>query len=167
MPEITSPAWSLQLHRTVWVLKDFQDHLVPTPAAGGLPPTSSGCPGPHPTWPWAPPGMGHHSFSGQLCQHLTALWGMNFSLTSNLNLSSFSLKPFPPCAVTTSLWAYRDVIFNPTSENCLTTAKSWSLSSNLISMILTTKVRAEAVLSANQADFHQPLGSHIEKDATC
>ena len=32
----------------------------------GLPPTSSGCPGPHPTWPLAPPGMGHHSFSPPL-----------------------------------------------------------------------------------------------------
>jgi len=27
--------------------------------------TSSGCPEPCPAWPWAPPGMGHHSFSGQ------------------------------------------------------------------------------------------------------
>ena len=60
-----------------------------------LSPTSSGCPGPHPTWPWAPPGMGHHSFSGQLCQHLTALWGKNLFVTSNLNFHSFSLKPFP------------------------------------------------------------------------
>ena len=44
----------------------------PLPWAG-LPHTSSGCPGPHPTWPWAPPGMGHHNFSGQLCQRLTTL----------------------------------------------------------------------------------------------
>jgi len=59
----------------------------------GLPPSSSGCPGPHPTWPRAPPGMGHHSFYGQLCQHLTALRVKKVFLTSNLNLPSFSLKP--------------------------------------------------------------------------
>ena len=53
------------------------------------------CPGPHPTWPWAPPGMGHHSSSGQLCQSLTALSVKNFPLSSKLNLSSFSLKSFP------------------------------------------------------------------------
>ena len=32
---------------------------------------------------------------GSLCQCLTALWVKNFFLTSNLNLPSFSLKPFP------------------------------------------------------------------------
>ena len=40
----------------------------------GLRPTSSAYPGPHPTWPWMPPGMGHHSCSGQLWQRLTTLW---------------------------------------------------------------------------------------------
>ena len=39
-------------------------HPFPTPAVGWLPPTSSGCPGPHPTRPWAPPGMGTHSSMG-------------------------------------------------------------------------------------------------------
>ena len=39
--------------------------------------------------------MGHHSFSGQLCQHLTTLWGKDFFLISYLNLLSFSLKAFP------------------------------------------------------------------------
>ena len=38
---------------------------------------------------------GTHSFSGQLCQGLTAFWVKNFFLTSDLNLSSLSLKPFP------------------------------------------------------------------------
>ena len=66
----------------------------PLPWAG-LPPTSSGCPGSHPTRPWAPPGMGHHSFSGQLCQGLTSLWVKNFLLTCDLNFPSFSLEPFP------------------------------------------------------------------------
>ena len=27
----------------------------------------------HPTWPWAPPGMGHPQLSGQQCQNLTTL----------------------------------------------------------------------------------------------
>ena len=56
----------------------------------GLPP----CPGPHPTWPWAAPGMGHPQLLRQLCQGLTALWMKNFPPVSNLNLPSFSLKPF-------------------------------------------------------------------------
>ena len=80
-------AWVERTPKTIY----FQPLL-----RAGLPPTSSGCPGPHPTWPWALPGMmGHHSFSGQLCQRLTAIWGKNFHLTSNLNLPSFSLKPSP------------------------------------------------------------------------
>jgi len=49
-----------------------------------------------PTWPWAPPGMGHHSFSGQLCQHLTALWVKDFCATSNLDIPSFQ----NPCPIT-------------------------------------------------------------------
>ena len=60
-----------------------------------LPPTSSGCPEPHPTWPWAPPGMGHPHSSGQLCQCLTALWVEIFPLKWNLSLLSFSWKSFP------------------------------------------------------------------------
>jgi len=35
------------------------------PAVGWLPLTSSGYPGPHPTWNWAPAGMGHPPLSGQ------------------------------------------------------------------------------------------------------
>jgi len=59
-------------------------------------PASSGCPGPHPAWPWVPAGMGHHSFSGQLCQYLTALSMKNFlQKTSNINLPYSSLKPLP------------------------------------------------------------------------
>ena len=92
----------------------------------GLPPTSSGCSGPHPTWPWAPPGMGHHSFSGQLCQSLTALWGKNFLLTSSLNLPFFSLKPSLPCSITIRLYEKlvphgrhtRDLCAPPASAMC-------------------------------------------------
>ena len=40
---------------------------------GWVPPTSSGCSGPHP-WPHAPPGMGHPCCSqGRLCQGLSML----------------------------------------------------------------------------------------------
>ena len=65
----------------------------------------AGCPSPAqaaqgPPWPWAPPGMGHPHLSGQ-CHDLTALWVKNFLLTSNLNLPSLSLKPFP---LDLSLW---------------------------------------------------------------
>jgi len=39
--------------------------------------------------------MGHHNFSGQLCQHLTVFWARNFFLTSNVNLLSFRWKLVP------------------------------------------------------------------------
>jgi len=69
-----------QNRRMAWVEGTSKTiYFQPLPWAG-LPPTSSGCPGPHPTWPWAPPGMGHHSFSGQLGQRLIALWVKNLLL---------------------------------------------------------------------------------------
>ena len=40
-------------------------------------------------------GWGIYSLSGQLFQHLTTLIVKNFPLTSNLNLPSLNLKPFP------------------------------------------------------------------------
>ena len=39
----------------------FKDHPVPIPLPlAGLPPTSSGCTGSHPTWPWTSPQMMAH-----------------------------------------------------------------------------------------------------------
>jgi len=56
-----------------------------------MPPISSGCPGPHSIWPWMAPGMGDPQLSGQPVPlpHHPLIW------TFNLNLPSFSLKPFP------------------------------------------------------------------------
>jgi len=62
---------------------------------GWLPPMGPGCPAPHPTWPWAAPGMGHPQLSWQQCQCLTSLWVKNLFLICNQNVSSVSLKPFP------------------------------------------------------------------------
>ena len=42
-------------HWKVWLGRGLKDHLVPTSCHE--PPTRSGCPGLHPAWPWAPPGM--------------------------------------------------------------------------------------------------------------
>jgi len=42
-----------------WVGSSLKDHLVPTPCHGQVATPSSGCPGPHPTWPGVPPGMGY------------------------------------------------------------------------------------------------------------
>jgi len=47
-----------------WVGRDLKYHQVPTPLPQAGSPTSisntrPGYPGPHPTWPWTPPGMGH------------------------------------------------------------------------------------------------------------
>jgi len=79
-----------------YIGRNLRDQLVPIPLLWAwLPTIRSDCPGPHPTWPWMPPGMGHHSFSGQLWQSLTALQVKNFFLTSNLNFLSFSLNPLP------------------------------------------------------------------------
>ena len=41
-------SWS---HRMVWVGRDLKDHPVPNPCHRLVAPISSGCPGPHPTWP--------------------------------------------------------------------------------------------------------------------
>jgi len=51
-------------HRMAWVGRDLKDHGSPTPPPQAGPPTSTfntrpGCPGPHPTWPWTPPGTEH------------------------------------------------------------------------------------------------------------
>jgi len=58
---------------------------TPTPAMGWLPPTRSGCPGPHSAWPW-------WWALCSLCQHLTTLWVKNFLLIGNLHLPSFSQR---------------------------------------------------------------------------
>ena len=56
-----------------------------------MPPTRSACPGPHPTWPWALPAVGHPPTSlDTLWQCLTTHWVKTFFLTSNLNLPAFS-----------------------------------------------------------------------------
>jgi len=43
--------------QNAWVGGDLKGHQSQPPAMGWLPPTSSGCPGPHPTWPSAPQGL--------------------------------------------------------------------------------------------------------------
>ena len=50
-----------------------------------LPPTSSGCPGPHPIWPWRPPGM----------RHPQLLWAA-ILLTSNLDVILFLISNHSP-----------------------------------------------------------------------
>jgi len=64
----------------------------PLPWAG-LPSTSSGCPGLHPTWPWAPPGMGHPQLLWAACASASSpsQWKMSPDISPK---SSFSLKPF-------------------------------------------------------------------------
>lgn len=42
--------------------KALKAHPAPLPAMGPLPPTKSGCPGPHPARPWALWGGGTHTF---------------------------------------------------------------------------------------------------------
>ena len=60
----------------------------------GLPAIRSGCPQPHPTRPWAPPGMGHPQLSSSQFPCLATPTARNFFLISDLN-PPFCLKPSP------------------------------------------------------------------------
>ena len=67
----------------VFVGRDHNDRLVPPSLLSTvLPDAKSGFPVPHPTWPWAPPGMEHPQPS---C-------AAYFLLMSNLYLPFFGLK---------------------------------------------------------------------------
>jgi len=44
-------------HRMARVGKDLREHQAPCTLPTSTFQTSPGCPGPHPTWPWTPPGM--------------------------------------------------------------------------------------------------------------
>jgi len=54
-----------------WDRRELKAYPAPPCAVGRAASHQLSCPGPQPTWPSVPPGMGHHSFSGQLCQHLS------------------------------------------------------------------------------------------------
>ena len=58
----------------------------PNPCHGLVAPSSSGCPGPHPTQPRAPAGMGHHSSLGRLLP-----WAVGW-LQQDLHLHKNNLK---------------------------------------------------------------------------
>jgi len=86
-----------------WIIES-QNHLSwkgPLKAICPTPCTEQGHPQlhqfsePHPAWPWLSAGMGHHLLSVQpvLVPHSVIV--KNLFLISNLNLCSFSLKPFP------------------------------------------------------------------------
>ena len=61
-------------HSMVWVGKDPKDHLVSIPLPWkGLPSTKSGYPGPYPTPPWMPPGMGHPQLLWAACASASSL----------------------------------------------------------------------------------------------
>jgi len=81
----------------VWVGRDLEDHLVPTPLAMSRDifhqPRLLRAPSNLALNP-AREGAATASL-GSLCQCLTTLMGKNFFLISHLNLPSFSLEPFP------------------------------------------------------------------------
>jgi len=56
-------------HRMAWFGRDFKDCLVPTLGTdlGNDVMPKSGCPGPHPAWPWMHPGMGHPQLLWAAC----------------------------------------------------------------------------------------------------
>ena len=86
-------------HRMAWVGREPSDRqvLTPLPQAGPLTSRSgagAGCPEPHSTWPWTPPGMGHPKPLWTACSNTSPL-SEELPPTSNLNLPSLSLKPFP------------------------------------------------------------------------
>lgn len=75
----------------VWVEGDL---IAQPPAMGRTAPSISGCPGPHPTWPWAPPGIWGTTASLGSSARASPPWMKDFFLTPNLHLPFFSLKPF-------------------------------------------------------------------------
>ena len=96
-----------QNHRMAQVGRDLKGHEAPTPMPQAGPPTST--PNTRTRLPRAPSNRALNTYRdgaattslGSLFQHLTILIVKNFPLTSNLNLPSFNLKPFPlvllPC----------------------------------------------------------------------
>ena len=55
-------------HRMVWVGRDLEDHLFPTPLPwAGTSSTSPGCSELHPTWPWILPGRGQPQLLWATC----------------------------------------------------------------------------------------------------
>jgi len=51
-------SWNHRIAERLGLEGTLKPALFKPLAWAGLPPTSSGCLGPHPPWPWAPPGMG-------------------------------------------------------------------------------------------------------------
>ena len=68
-----------------WVGRDLKAHQAPSCAVGWLHLLPPGCSGPHPLWPWAPPGMEHPQ-----------LWAAVSGPHCPLRIKNVSLKPFPP-----------------------------------------------------------------------
>ena len=67
--------------RVAWVGRVLKDHQVPTNLTQAVFPTTrsrtrSGYPGPHPAWPWTPPGMGHPQTPWATCASTSppSLW---------------------------------------------------------------------------------------------
>jgi len=61
-----------------WVGRDLKAHPFSTPAVGWVPPSAQAAQGPIQPGLEHLQGWGTHSFSGQLCHCLTALWVKNF-----------------------------------------------------------------------------------------
>ena len=131
----------------------------------GLPPTRSGCQGPHPTWPWVPPRMGHP----QLLWAMRSPWRLLQAEQDQLTVAFFKVTPHKRKCM---LWNYAYIGFQfwyvcgkRTSANTL----SHSLFSQLLPTILrgiTSSVRCSlttfrcAVSCCQLLDWHlQPSGS--------
>ena len=79
-----------------WVEKAHNAHPVPTPCyVQGRQPADQAAQSHIQPGLECLQGWGIHSLLGQPVQCVTALWGKNFLLTSNLNLPCLSFKPFP------------------------------------------------------------------------
>lgn len=80
-------------HKMVWTARDIKiiqfSNLLP---CTGLPPTRSDCSGPHPTCLWTSPEVRHAQLLWADRASASPHWAKDFFLTSNLNLSYFSLK---------------------------------------------------------------------------
>lgn len=103
----------------VWSGKDLKAHLFQPLLGAGLPSTSLGCPGSHPTWYWAPPGMeGCYPF-----MFLGTVTGKHW-LQTHLYCAGIGLMQFQPPAVA---WQGQPQAGSPAPHLCSTAVGAlWS-----------------------------------------
>lgn len=95
--------------RTSWAGRDLKGHGSYPCAVGRAAPSSSGCPGPHPTRPWVPPGMGPSSACVPFCHTAAPLSLVSSAVSITTNSLEICQDPWAHlpqlfCRVTAVCW---------------------------------------------------------------